>query len=99
MKVNLEYGIYKCSMLNKSAEEIYERAYEIDSYINLYEFLLELSQQLEEDELRSVLSVSDLLTFLYCTWLECDDSQAEELMKFLLEELKAIHVRCGKEAA
>ncbi len=83
LKVNREYRQYKDAMLEKEPEEIWNSAYEIDSRINLYELLLEMSQNFGEEELISMIAFPGLLAFLYTQWLKQPDSYAGELEEFL----------------
>ena len=43
VKIGLENALFKKRMLKQSAEVLFERAYQIDTMLNLYELLMELS--------------------------------------------------------
>lgn len=91
-KIYLEYENFKQITLKKSVEEVYECAYQIDSYINLYEFLLEMCQEFEEEEITQILLIPNILAFLYDEWISFEDSSSEDLIDFIRREIK----RMGK---
>ena len=82
-KISLELGRFKQKMLKQSSETVYEKAFQIDCMINIYELLLEISQEKEEKTLKKLLVFPSLLTFLYSKWLNTEDSQQEELQNCL----------------
>ena len=43
-KIGLENALFKKRMLKQSTEVLFERAYQIDTMLNLYELLVEMSQ-------------------------------------------------------
>ena len=88
MKIYMEYEIFKLTMLNMSGEKIYESAYQIDSYINLYEFLLEMCQEFEEREIKVILLTQNILASLYDEWLSFEDSSSEDLTGFIRREVQ-----------
>lgn len=87
MKIYLEYEVFKLSMLQKNVGELYQEAYKIDTYINLYEILLELSQRLDVSEIKNILLCPNLLTFIYDLWLKYEDSHVSDLEEFLQIEI------------
>ena len=80
-KIGMEYARFHCEMLAKTAEEIYQNAYRIDCIINLYEDLLELSQELEQGTLEQLILFPDILEYLYQLWMNEEDSYGEELQE------------------
>lgn len=99
MKIYLEYEVFKQTMTKKSTEEVYENAYQIDSYINLYEFLLELSRELGEEDIVSILLIPNVLTFLYDEWLSFEDSRSEDLCAFIRKEISKLNRSSELEVA
>ena len=83
IKIGLENARFKEKMLKQSAEVLFERAYQIDTMINLYELLMEMSQKMEPDVLKILLVFPNLLAFLYDRWLKEKDSHIEELQDAL----------------
>ena len=83
IKIGLENARFKERMLKQSAEVLFERAYQIDTMINLYELLMEMSQKMEPDVLKILLVFPNLLAFLYDRWLKVKDSHIEELQDAL----------------
>lgn len=88
IKIYMEYELFKLQMMKKSVNEVYECAYQIDSYINLYEFLLEMCQEFEEREIKVILLTPNILAFLYDEWLSFEDSSSEDLTGFIRREIR-----------
>lgn len=79
LKIGLENARFKQRMLKQSAEVLFERAYQIDTMLNLYELLMEMSQKMELEVLKTLLVFPNLLAFLYDRWIKEEDSHMEEL--------------------
>ena len=79
IKIGLENSRFKKRMLKQSAEVLFERAYQIDTMLNLYELLMEMSQKMEAEVLKTLLVFPNLLVFLYDRWIKAEDSHIEEL--------------------
>lgn len=77
-------------MLEKAPNEIYERAYQIDCIVCIYEQLLEQTPEMEAEVLKRLLVIPDILSFLYGRWLKQEDSFSEELQRCLKKEIRAI---------
>ena len=88
IKITQEYQLFKERLMHKTKEEIYAKSYKIDTYVTIYECLLEISQQLEEKEIRKLLISSDLLAFLYEKWLKKEDSYNVEITDHIFSEIK-----------
>lgn len=99
MKIYLEYEVFKQSTLKKSVEEVYESAYQIDSYINLYEFLLEMCERFDKEEIKQILLMPNILDVLYDKWLSYEDSSSEDLTNFICNEIKKMRERKLLEVA
>ena len=91
LKINVEYQKFKKEQLELSAEDIYGNAYQIQSFMCIYENLLEMSQNLSEDVLVSLITFPELLAYLYERWLKVEDSLDEELNYYLQDEISEIH--------
>lgn len=89
-KIALELERYKKRMLKKEPEAILNRAYQIDTIINIYEVLLEKSQECSETALKTMLVCPNLLAHFYAEWLECEDSYNEELRESLSRSVKSL---------
>ena len=100
-KITLELQRFKNKMIKQRPEVIYEKVYQIDSMINIYECLLEQSQKISEQALASMLVFPNLLVFLYSEWLDYEDSYAEELNDCMSQCIEEIGDVCrqmsGKE--
>lgn len=64
IKIGLENSRFKKRMLKQSAEVLFERAYQIDTMLNLYELLMEMSQKMEAEVLKTLLVFPNLWFFL-----------------------------------
>ena len=78
-KLDAELKEYKEKMFQLSSEEVFAHAYEIDSYINIYESLLEKIEKLDSTRLWALLILPNILSFFYMRWLDFEDSNAKEL--------------------
>ena len=77
-KLTKELNLYKEKMLLKGTKEVFDHAYEIDSYINIYEMLLMKIEYLEIAQLYRVALLPHILDFFYEEWLKTDDTVAEQ---------------------
>ena len=77
-KLTKELNLYKEKMLSKAPKEVFDHAYEIDSYINIYEMLLMKIEYLEIAQLYRVALLPYILGFFYEQWLETEDTVAEQ---------------------
>lgn len=89
-KACAELRAFQYGILQKEKEEIYGAAYQIDSMINLYELLIEMSVAMGEETLTAAITFPSLLEFLYYRWLGYQDSHMEELQGCINKELSAI---------
>ena len=78
-KLDAELKEYKEKMFQLSQEEVFAHAYEIDSYINIYENLLDKIEKMEATQLWAMLILPHILGFFYMHWLDVEDSHAKEL--------------------
>lgn len=100
LKIGLENARFKQRMLKQSAEVLFERAYQIDTMLNLYELLMEMSQKMELEVLKTLLVFPNLLAFLYDRWIKEEDSHMEELQCSIeknVEELQKKYQKVKKE--
>ena len=78
-RIALELKIFKERMIKRSPEEVYGCAYEIDSYVSIYEQLVTKIDMFSEAQLRKLLQLPDVLGMFYAQWLDMEDSREEEL--------------------
>ena len=100
LKIGLENARFKQRMLKQSAEVLFERAYQTDTMLNLYELLMEMSQKMELEVLKTLLVFPNLLAFLYDRWIKEEDSHMEELQCSIeknVEELQEKYQKVKKE--
>lgn len=86
-KISLEYHGIKEELLAKEKEEIYDQAYYIDAIINIYECLLEMSQELDREGLKYLILFPNLLAYLYLRWMKKEDSYLDELESCMRDEI------------
>lgn len=84
-KINLEIKRFKQNIVQNDSERVYVNAYQIDSMINIYELLLEMSQKIGKKTLKILLVFPGLLAFLYSRWVHTEDSHTEELQKCIVQ--------------
>lgn len=89
-KIALELEKYKKRMLKKEPEIILSRAYQIDMVINIYEVLMEKSQELSVTALKAMLVFPNLLAHFYLEWLDYEDCCNEELRESLSQSVKEL---------
>lgn len=97
-KITLEIQHFKEEQISMKPEEIYQHSYQIDCMVNIYEYMLEISQELSQQLLISLMLFPNLLAFLFDRWLEREDSQQSEMMRCLKDELKKLEVKEGEAA-
>lgn len=99
IKIGLENARFKNKMLKQSANVLFERAYQIDTMLNLYELLMEMSQKMEAEVLKTLLVFPNLLAFLYDRWLKEEDSHIEELQDALERNVDELQEKYQKVKA
>lgn len=78
-RISNELTKFKEHMLKQSPEKIFNSSYEIDSYVCIYEQLVEKIDNFTEVQLRKLLQLPDVLGLFYDEWLSIEDSRNEEL--------------------
>lgn len=78
-KISMELERFRRCMLRKRPQEIYNNAYRIDSTINIYEQLTDMSVDMETETLMILLVYPNLLAYIYSVWIKTEDSSYEEL--------------------
>lgn len=96
-KISMELERFRRCILRKNPEEIYNNAYRIDSTINIYEQLIDMSIDMEEEVLMILLVYPNLLSHIYSMWLETEDGSYEELGESIGETIREICRDNGKE--
>jgi hypothetical protein len=85
-----EYQAYRADILGLSNTGIFEKCYEIDTIVNIYEILTEKIQDMSEDTLNELLSQKNILMWFYDSWLSKDDINYRELESHIEDEIKVI---------
>ncbi len=86
-RLYLEYLKFKDDMLHKSQKEVFESCYRIDVFLNLYEIMVEKTEELPREILARLEEQEGLLERLYEGWMKKDDSAYQELKDYVENEL------------
>ena len=78
-RISCELAKFKERMLKQSPENIFDSSYEIDSYVCIYEQLVEKIESFTDAQLRKLLQLPNVLGLFYDEWLSIEDSRNEEL--------------------
>ena len=87
-KISQELNWFRLAVLNKKPDEIYAMAYQIDTMINIYELMLEMSTDMDSATLHGLIHIHNPMTYLYELWLKYEDGRMEELQGFLVRAVK-----------
>lgn len=96
-KISMELERFKRCILRKNPQEIYDNAYRIDSTINIYEQLVDMSVDMEAEVLMLLLVFPNLLSYIYFVWLKTEDSIYEELGDSIGDTIENLCRDNGKE--
>lgn len=94
-KLSRELNCFKAGILQRSKEEIFSMAYQIDAILSLYELLIEMSQKMTVLELHKCIRVTNLLAFLYHGWLQVPDSQMTELDQSVNKQIQGLLIEAA----
>lgn len=96
-KISMELERFRRCILRKNPQEIYNNAYRIDSTINIYEQLIDMSIDMEEEVLMILLVFPNLLSYIYSVWVKTEDNSYEELGESIGETIRELCRDNGKE--
>ena len=100
-KLHIELHLFKDSMLQETKKEIYEASYKIEVFVNVYEILLEDTENLDSGTIRGNLHWKyGILESLYEEWLGRDDNSFDELKAYVGSELGVMaqgDISCRRE--
>ena len=96
-KLKEEYQQFRQRILQKDKQDIIKDSYRIEIFEELYKILVEKGDTLSDAILRNLLYQSGILDFLYDCWLKKEDSQLQELMDCVEEELGKAEQRENEE--
>lgn len=97
VKISMEMDRFKKRMIKQRPEDVYNKSYQIDCTINIYEMLMEMSQKMEEEVLMWLLVFPNLLAFFYSRWMKTEDSYGEELFESISSSIVEISGLSVKE--
>lgn len=95
-KIYIELEKFKRTMFSLEPEEVFANAYEIDMKVSIYENAIEMSTDMSEEQLQILISVPDLLDYLYEMWLKESDSRVDELEACMMRHLTGAVASYGK---
>ena len=78
-KISDELELFHLRKLRMRQEEIYRSSYEIESKINIYEALMELSEKMDVNSLSCMLDIPDVLEHFYKRWVRTEDTLWEQM--------------------
>lgn len=90
-KLDRELQKYKRKILNLPPWEIYDRAYNIEITMDIYELLLQMSEGMDRYTMKRLIVMPNLLGHMYMMWLKKEDSLLFELEDCLHEQIVRIH--------
>ena len=96
-KLKEEYQQFRQRILQKDKQDIIKDSYRIEIFEELYKILVEKGDTLSDAILRNLLYQSGILDFLYDCWLKKEDSQLQELMDCVEEELGKVKPQENEE--
>ena len=100
-RLHIELHLFRDSMLQKTKKEIYEASYKIEVFVNVYEILLEDTENLDSGTIRGNLHWKyGILESLYEEWLGLDDNSFDELKAYVGSELDVMaqgDISCRRE--
>lgn len=100
VKIGLEMQRFRKKMLKQEKDVIFDRAYQIDCVIAIYEQLLEMSSGMQAEYLKVLLTFPNLLQYLYSCWLKETHSYMKELQGCLdgsIQSLADAYSRIAQE--
>ena len=100
-RLHIELHLFRDSMLQKTKKEIYEASYKIEVFVNVYEILLEDTENLDSGTIRGNLHWKyGILESLYQEWLGHRDDSYDELKAYVGSELGVMaqgDISCRRE--
>lgn len=94
-KLISELKLYRHKILSYSKEEVYQSAFEIDARQQIYELFVQQIPMLSNQCLQICIAKSNLLEFLFQSWMKTPDTQTEEINYMIW---KSIHQLVGNIA-
>jgi len=91
-KLISELKLYRHKILSYSKEEVYQSAFEIDARQQIYELFVQQIPILSNQCLQTCIAKSNLLEFLFQSWMNTPDTQTEEINYMIW---KSIHQLVG----
>ena len=89
-KLEDEMDEFISGMKKLKKEEIMACAYRIYIMQSIYDYLLEVQNELSKNELKKIVEQSSIISDLYWKWIKSDIADNDELLKCIDNTLKGI---------
>lgn len=86
-KIHKELMEFKKEMIRAKNSTVIENAYAIVCMVTIYEEVLELTEKMSPENLKSLIATPDLLNFFYTGWLETENSFSREIKDCIQDQI------------
>ena len=76
-------------------EEIIACAYRIYIMHSIYEYMLDVQDELSKNELKKIVEQSSIISDLYWKWIKSDISDNDDLLKYIEKSLEELLIKEG----
>ena len=94
-KLGAEMDEFISGMKKLKKEEIMACAYRIYIMHSIYEYMLEVQDELSKNELKKIVEQSSIISDLYWEWIKSDISDNDDLLKYIEKSLEELLIKEG----
>ena len=94
-KLEDEMDEFISGMKKLKKEEIMACAYRIYIMHSIYEYMLEVQDELSKNELKKIVEQSSIISDLYWEWIKYDISDNDDLLKYIEKSLEELLIKEG----
>ena len=94
-KLEDEMDEFISGMKKLKKEEIMACAYRIYIMHSIYEYMLDVQDELSKNELKKVVEQSSIISDLYWKWIKSDISDNDDLLKYIEKSLEELLIKEG----
>lgn len=94
-KLEDEMDEFISGMKKLKKEEIMACAYRIYIMHSIYEYMLEVQDELSKNELKKIVEQSSIISDLYWEWIKSDISDNDDLLKYIEKSLEELLIKEG----
>ena len=94
-KLEDEMDEFISGMKKLKKEEIMACAYRIYIMQSIYEYMLEVQDELSKNELKKIVEQSSIISDLYWKWIKSDISDNDDLLKYIANTLDEMFKKEG----